>query len=554
MLKDPVSDLFGYSSLAKHLAESIIRMAPADGFVMSINGPWGSGKTSFLNFIQSFLNQLHEDERPIIINFNPWWYSGREDLLRSFFLHLTSNLRKDVENIRKLRQSLSFYAKKLSSVPIPYSGSIRTFGEIIQPGEKSLNELRSNIEKILLSLPFKIVILIDDIDRLTNDEIKQLFNVVKSVTNLPNLVYILAFDKKVISNALSDEFPGKGEEFLEKIVQAPFDLPFPDRFAIRNLLFEKLDVILSDKHNETFDEIYWANVYFDGLDVFINTPRDVMRIINSLTITYPTVAGEVNPVDFIAIELIRIKLPNLYNTIFYNREYFCGRISTSSYSQMEKEKLEKFHGKWLENIGGDEIREYTKKLITRLFPKLNSIWSVTYTGSHALSEWRKNCRICSDDIFPIYFRLNVPEETISTRMIINTFPKMNNCKNISCLLINLSKEIVFGNDTKARLYLERLQDYTERDIPESSISPIITSLFDVGDKLWEAQPDRIGIYKFNIDQTIHQVLSQLIIRLNQKKRFQVIKEAIENGDSVSIASREVRSLGRSLNSSRSKSG
>ena len=125
----------------------------------------------------------------------------------------------------------------------------------------------------------EILVMIDDIDRLTADEIRQLYRVIKSVADFPNVIYLLAFDKRVVINALekTQDIPGAGEEYLEKIVQTPFELPIPDKNSLRSLLFEKLNLILTDTPEELFDKRYWLNVYFQGIDHFITTPRDVIR-------------------------------------------------------------------------------------------------------------------------------------------------------------------------------------------------------------------------------------------------------------------------------------
>jgi len=66
-LKHPDKDELGYTPFAEQLAQAIVRMAPSDGLVISINGPWGSGKTTVLNFMLHYLEQVAENERPIIL-------------------------------------------------------------------------------------------------------------------------------------------------------------------------------------------------------------------------------------------------------------------------------------------------------------------------------------------------------------------------------------------------------------------------------------------------------------------------------------------------------
>src|SRR5262245_57082605 len=91
-IDDPSADVLGYAPFAQHLAESICAMAPAEGFVVSIYGCCGAGKTTLLRFIEHYRRQKPKKEQPAIVHFNPWWFSGHEDLTRHFLGQLRSTL------------------------------------------------------------------------------------------------------------------------------------------------------------------------------------------------------------------------------------------------------------------------------------------------------------------------------------------------------------------------------------------------------------------------------------------------------------------------------
>ena len=169
------------------------------------------------------------------------------------------------------------------------------------------------ISDLLLKTGKRILVVIDDIDRLTHDEMRQLFTVIKALADFPNIIYLLAFDREVAAHAISEQTGMPGEKYLEKIIQVPFELPPVDRLALQSTLLRKLDEILEGTPEGLFDSSYWANVYYDGLNILFKVPRDVVRFINTLSVTYPSVRGEVNPVDFIALEALRIFVPSLYN-------------------------------------------------------------------------------------------------------------------------------------------------------------------------------------------------------------------------------------------------
>src|SRR5947208_950089 len=93
-VSDPKDDRLGYAPFSKQLALSIRKMLPDDGLVIAIYGPWGTGKTTVLSFVKHYLQQNPQSEQPIIAHFNPWWFSGQEDLTRRFFDQLRAVLSK----------------------------------------------------------------------------------------------------------------------------------------------------------------------------------------------------------------------------------------------------------------------------------------------------------------------------------------------------------------------------------------------------------------------------------------------------------------------------
>jgi len=87
-LEDPKDDKLERETFSQRLADSIRAMAPSDGIVIAIYGAWGSGKSSVLNFVERYLSQGGEAQAPIVVRFNPWWFSGREDVVLQFFFQM----------------------------------------------------------------------------------------------------------------------------------------------------------------------------------------------------------------------------------------------------------------------------------------------------------------------------------------------------------------------------------------------------------------------------------------------------------------------------------
>lgn len=163
-----------------------------------------------------------------------------------------------------------------------------------------------------------------------------------------------------------------------------------DKTSLRKAFFQHLDQILINTPENLFDKTYWGNIFYEGIDPLIEVPRDIVRITNALIVTYPSVKGEVNPIDFIALEILRIKLPELYNTIRSNSSSFVGH--RNEFDKTLSTQLKQFHENWLSNVPSG-IQEGIKDMMKRLFPKLEFVFfNITY-GAEWEEEWRKSLNL-----------------------------------------------------------------------------------------------------------------------------------------------------------------
>lgn len=539
---DPKDDLFGHAPFAKSLADSICRYLGSDGLVLALYGPWGSGKSTVLSYVQHFLERCPENEQPILVKFNPWWFSGQENLARAFLGQLQAVLPAKSEKFKKLGDLLGDFAEGIGGLidlTGVTGGAASKLGKLIgmatKRKPKDVPALKAEICKVLMEAGKRILVLIDDIDRLTPEEIRQLFTVIKALADFPNVVYLLAFDRDVAARAIEQQSGLPGERYLEKIIQVPFELPPVDRAALRAALFTRLDEILGDVPEGSFDQSYWANVYHDGIDALIQVPRDVVRFTNALAATYPAVCGEVNPVDFIALEALRVFLPSLYDVIRTNPDRFAGHSRDSHYDSGERTK-EAFHTGWAQALPVD-LRESSKALIERIFPKTGS----TIYGSDWLAEWRRNLRACHPDVFPIYFRLTIPPGTIRRGEMVALLSLAASPADFGNALVQAKNERRPDGMSKARALLERLMDHVEKDIPDAHIPTVIQALFDVGDALIDPADER-GMFDFGNVSRAARPVYHLLKRLSADRRADVLEAAMRGGRAVAVQSWLLKAL------------
>ncbi|EJB8514457.1 TPA: AAA family ATPase [Pseudomonas aeruginosa] len=538
---DPKDDLFGHAPFAKSLADSICRYQGSDGLVLALYGPWGSGKSTVLNYVQHFLEQRPEDEQPVLVKFNPWWFSGQENLARAFLGQLQAVLPARSEKFKQLGDLLADFAEGVGGL-IDLTGVSGGAGGLIgkllgqaKRKPKDVPALKDSITGILQKAGKRILVIIDDIDRLTPEETRQLFTVIKALADFPNVIYLLAFDRDVAAQAIEQQSGLPGERYLEKIIQVPFELPPVDRVALRAALSKRLDEILADVPEGSFDQSYWTNVYHDGIDALIQVPRDVVRFTNTLAVTYPAVRGEVNAVDFIALEALRVFLPGLYDVIRTNPDRFSGHSRDSRYGADERTK-EAFHTGWAQALP-DQLQESSKALIERIFPKTGRMGY----GSDWLAEWRRNLRACHPDVFPIYFRLTVPPGAIRRGEMMALLSLAASPADFGNALVQAREERRPDGMSKVRALLERLMDHVEKDIPDAHIPTVIQALFDVGDALIDPADER-GMFDFGNVSRASRPVYHLLKRLSAVRRADVLEAAMRAGRAVAVQSWLLKAL------------
>lgn len=530
---DPKDDLFGHAPFAEGLASSICNYPGSDGLVLALYGPWGSGKSTVLGYVAHYIERHPEKSRPVIVSFNPWWFSGQEHLARAFLGQLQAVLPNKNEKFKKLGGLLGEFSEGVGGL-IDLSGMTGGAGGVIgkliekmtKKNPKDVPSLKSEISTILKKAGKRILVVIDDIDRLTPEETRQLFTVIKALADFPNVVYLLAFDREVAAQAIEEQTGLPGKHYLEKIIQVPFELPPIDRVALRSSLFKQLGVILGDSP-QLFDSSYWANVFYDGIDPLFRVPRDVIRFTNTLLITFPAVKGEVNPVDFIVLESLRVFLPELYGTIRSHPEMFTGHSRDESRYE-NGDGIKAFHDQWSNELP-EELRGSMRALVERVFPKVSG----TGYGTDWLAEWRKKLRACHPDLFPTYFRLSIPPGGIS-RAEMDKLLALTNCQqDFGDALLVAKDEKRPDGISKSRALLERLMDHVKSDIPEAHVQTVIKTLLAIGDRLIDPS-EELGFFDLGNKSRVARPVYHLLKRVEKCQRANIVAESIKSGDAVAV--------------------
>lgn len=287
-IKNVSEDLLGRASFAKQLGKAIMQFNSKENIVIGMYGKWGTGKTSIINMalqeISDVSSELEDSDKPIIIKFEPWNFVNNENLITQFFYLLREKLNKK-ENIafkNSIGEALVQYSEALEFASvIPQIGMLPSVlklsmvfvGKQLKKkyANRSIDSAKDSLMKLLEKQKKKILVIIDDIDRLSNEQIRMIFQLVKQVACFPNTIYVLSMDKEVVCRALEEIQQCSGEEYLEKIVQIPFNIPELNKEKVQEFLFRKLDGILESKSKPVFSNEHWRKVFQCCIAPYINT-------------------------------------------------------------------------------------------------------------------------------------------------------------------------------------------------------------------------------------------------------------------------------------------
>lgn len=488
-ISDFNEDLLHRSGFAKLFAKNLIMLPENKSFTISLNGCWGSGKTSLINLVKKELEHLCDyDEQitswPIIVDFAPWNTLDENAIITQFFNSFSQNF-----PINKLKQFLKNPKTQLAlniAKQIPRVGPFisqlqRSFDKYLKGflGESpDLLTQKNEIVKKLSKTSFKYIIFIDDIDRLNNKEIRLLIQLIKAVCDFPNVIYILSFDKDIVAKALENEQNVDGRVYLEKIIQLSIDLPAVEPNDLHPYLFQKIDESLVTLSEDDFDNQRWARIFNAGFKNYFTTLRQVNRYTNSLQFKYSSYKSVLDIVDFLVMEAFGLFEPVLLELIRENRELLCGLTLLG-----DKDKLiEEFITKAKKLSKNYEILPY-------LFPILQKNTFGAWYPTGNVHEHKSKGRICFEDHFDFYFAGYLTKNSISKEKVlqivsansendISEYFKAFNNKTYSTFL-----QYLYGFSYEKR-YLDILKDFIPKLLQIHANFKDLTKFFGVSNYIW----------------------------------------------------------------------
>lgn len=510
-------------------------MQSPTGSVIALNGPWGSGKSSAVNLIRHHLSDAIKTGDLQIIDFTCWWFRGEDALALAFFRELYAGLSPSLgDKIKKHLPKLGARLLRAGSVlggaadaagaggiGAAAGGAMEWLGGLIQQDE-SVEKLHGELSKALGEQKKRFLIVIDDIDRLSPDEALLIFRLVKSVGRLPNVLYLLVYDRQLAEKIVSERYPSEGPHYLEKIVQAAFELPEPTSMEVQQHLLGLIEAICGTPDQEQM--VRFMNMFHEGVAPAMRTPRDVARFANSLTVTWPAVTGEVDVADFLALEVMRLLHPATYRAIRQNKELMCrGARSDGREREAAAKRLEDL----LFGEDGGAQADRLRRVLMRLFPALESVWSNMTYGDGFAKQWAMERRVCSMAHFDSYFRFAVGDEVLPRAELEELIERAGDRDFVMATMRHAITVTRKSGGTKAAVLLTELNTHAGR-IAKDSVPPLLDALFAVSDEI-NVDADAARAFSIGSNELrLHWLLRALTLdRMSLAERSEVFVQACQ---------------------------
>ncbi|PIF63182.1 P-loop NTPase fold protein [Flavobacterium sp. 11] len=452
-------DRFQRYNFSKRIAETIQKRESPDGIVIGIYGAWGEGKTSVQNFIEQ---ELKTDDTILIIKLNPWRYNDEDTLIRNFLKKIADLLGKELEKRKiKLGNFIEKYGALGGFVGVDFTQIGKSLSEI------DLEDWKNKIDDFLKESTSKLVIFVDDIDRLDKQEIYSLFRLVKLTGDFSNTTYILSFDEIMVASAIGDRFGAgnelSGQNFLEKIIQVPLKIPQAQISALKTYCFELVDKAIDESEIKLSqsEEQRFVYQFTESVLLRLKTPRLAVRYGNSLSFALPLLKGEINHIDLMLIEALKIFYPRHYEFVKLNSNYFITSYSSENIYGVEqnvKDKKDELtqHLDILATDLSKKEKSSVLSLLKFLFPRLNEAFHNRFQHEGE-KNWFKEKRIVSTDYFKRYFSYTVIDGEISD-IIFDDFVNSIKILEIDNIADKLDSILT---ETSADTFIFKLRSYEE---------------------------------------------------------------------------------------------
>lgn len=575
-------DLLGRANFAISLANAMASWHGNDSLVIALHGDWGAGKSSIKNMALSQLESI-SDNKPDVVEFSPWEWAAQDKITSSFFEEISKSIgRKDKSKSgKKLAAILKKYGRYLNTgetVASSFSAALPTLfilvtltgfshiffnadwikevsaglliilssvaailkwggdllnklGGHIEDGvkgnEQDLSDIRHELTRLLIKREAPLIVVMDDLDRLTSSQVRMVFQLIKANLEFPNVVFLLLFQRDLVEDKMNDGLQ-LGRDYLEKIIQVPFDIPKVESAQLHKLLFNQLDNLLNKNKmaEDMFDSGRWGNIFHGALREYFDNLRNIYRYISTLSFHFMLHNGktafEVNPVDLISIECLRLFEPDVYKEISRSKEILTK--NGSSYSNDNRKIVDDLINRILERSSKDK-KEIVEEIIKQLFPTIEWVMGRMHYSNEFANTWLREMRVCHPSNFDKYFQFSIPDGEVSNSDLTEMLKLTADSNEFSYFALSLQKRGILKNA------LSQFESFTN-DIPLENGKCYIKGLLDIGD---EIDHESEGFTMFSTHTYAIRLVIWFLKRIdNLEERGNLLLECFKHTNGMSI--------------------
>ena len=302
-------DLFDLTNEAIKISKYIDSLSRNKSWSIAITAPWGTGKTSFINLVKEHIKGNEYEILTFIPRDSKSYHTIQEDFFSMIVAILSKYDFRCSDTLKKYMASLQLIDN-------------RWFGEKLTNFYKiwDKNSLKESIRNTFISLNKRILVIIDDFDRLSKEEILEVLKLIDSNAAFPNLIFLTAYDKEQVNIALGESYRTKDANFTDKFFNLEFSIPSRPYSYISRYIEEQLCKALDCPSNDERQSI--QRTLTSNLAIFsehIPTLRDAKRFINQFVTDFEQVRGDVIIDEYLLIQLIKYRYPNHYKEIYQNK-------------------------------------------------------------------------------------------------------------------------------------------------------------------------------------------------------------------------------------------
>lgn len=487
-------DLLDRQSVINQLYNTIKNCYPSRTFTIGLNGQWGSGKTTIINNVLKIIKSNNIEDLFVIVRFDPWEYNDERAMLKGLIerIMIKIDLNPKIENLDQLVNSI---------IDVAFVDSKNSFRSILNSGIKNIQskiKVENIINNYLLKHGKRMILIIDNLDRIDSNKIKFMLKIISTTLNLKNTINLLLYDDSIIQKELDKCFgtDGLNAKYMDKIVQLKIDVPEIDSNKIEelknaisnNLMYDNEPIIQKELlSNITFNDIRELKRFINNI-LFSLTSSNILltdnRVDNSNAFDF------LNKNDLINLEFIRSKNPKLYYDIWENKNFYISddrKYDTDLYT-LDYNRLNKSAKEYFEQLFSSDTNKKFLDILTLLFPNVRKykegqdIFNSHYNDKEQYKRGVIENRIYNTRYFDLYFTKNSNDFIRINTDVASLIQVIGNSKSESKIFKELETLRLKYNYDELKVFMEVLEMNVEK-IEKSKYSIVINSLYRLLDNL-----------------------------------------------------------------------